>query len=270
LLFGGVVLKYISFILVLSIALIALLAPPASVQPNASVLQAPRIHVREGSSTNWSGYAVETNLSQPKNGAVNDVKGSWVVPAVTGPSSSAVYYSSIWVGIDGYSNRTVEQIGTEQDWNNGSPVYSAWYEMYPKWSQPISNTVHANDIMTAEVQYLNNQFALTLKDWGTTQGTQPVWTYTTNQKSGSAKRSSAEWIVEAPSSTGGILTLANFGTANLTNATFNSSNLAINASGWAYDAIDMVNSSGTTIIAKTSVLGADGKSFSVKYGSTNP
>src|SRR5437870_4998940 len=61
-------------------------------------------------STNWSGYAAETNLTAPAANAVTAVSGSWVVPQVTGSSTG---YSSVWVGIDGYSSATVEQIGTE-------------------------------------------------------------------------------------------------------------------------------------------------------------
>jgi len=40
--------------------------------------------------------------------------------------------SAIWVGIDGSSDRTVEQIGTEQDWSMGAPVYYAWLRCIPR------------------------------------------------------------------------------------------------------------------------------------------
>ena len=86
----------------------------------------------------WSGYVAETSLSDPQSGAVTDVKGSWTVPTATGSYSGDTGYSCIWVGIDGWTNKkdkqtgTVEQVGTEQDWVNGQPVYYAWYEMYPQ------------------------------------------------------------------------------------------------------------------------------------------
>ena len=52
------------------------------------------------------------------------------MPTVSG---SGPTYSSVWVGIDGYSSNTVEQIGTEQDVSaNGKTSYYAWYEMYPQ------------------------------------------------------------------------------------------------------------------------------------------
>ena len=67
-------------------------------------------------SVNWSGYAVETNLASPQEYAFTDVTGSWIVPSV---SSSQTAYSSTWIGLDGDSSNTVEQIGTEQDYING-------------------------------------------------------------------------------------------------------------------------------------------------------
>ena len=60
--------------------------------------------------------------------SVSYVAGSWVVPTVSTKTNG---YSSVWVGIDGYSSSTVEQIGTEEDVVNGKATYYAWYEMYP-------------------------------------------------------------------------------------------------------------------------------------------
>ena len=83
-------------------------------------------------STNWSGYAAETNLSTPASNAVTAVSGSWTVPTVKGKTNA---YSSVWVGIDGYSSSTVEQLGTEQDTTrSGATRYYAWWEMYPNGS----------------------------------------------------------------------------------------------------------------------------------------
>src|SRR5579862_6192130 len=61
-------------------------------------------HIQDGvvSSTNWSGYAVTA-----RSGAVTDVKGSWVVPAIQGSCPSTNEYASFWVGIDGYNSNTV-------------------------------------------------------------------------------------------------------------------------------------------------------------------
>jgi hypothetical protein len=155
-------------------------------------------------STNWSGYAVSTAA-----GAVTDVAGKWVVPAVTGTGTG---YSSAWVGIDGFNSPTVEQIGTDSDVVNGVPQYYAWFEMYPSGSVLVPLSIHAGDTISADVSYASGKFTLSLTDVTTGQS------YTTTQAAPGAQRSSAEWIMEAPSSFFGVLPLANFGKATFTGA----------------------------------------------------
>jgi hypothetical protein len=95
-------------------------------------------------STNWAGYAVSTST-----GAVSQVAGNWVVPAVSNTVSG---YSSAWVGIDGYNSSTVEQIGTDSDYVNGRAHYYAWYEFYPQASVTITSmTVQPGDTISASV-----------------------------------------------------------------------------------------------------------------------
>ena len=74
-------------------------------------------------STNWSGYAVSGAAD-----SVSKVAGTWTVPTV---STSTNGYSAVWVGIDGYSSSSVEQIGTGKEVYGGKASYYAWYEMYP-------------------------------------------------------------------------------------------------------------------------------------------
>ncbi len=241
-----------------AVSLMLLPAVAASAPPLAS--QAPRVPVRQGTSTNWSGYAVETNLSTPQSYAVTDVIGTWTVPQVT--SSSTNTYSSVWVGIDGYSDGTVEQLGTEQDWVNGQPRYYAWIEMYPKLPSTINYPIAYGDTITAEVTYTgNNQFVLSMTD---TPATGAAWTFSTKARA-KAQRQSAEWIVEAPWS-GGVLPLANFGTVKVTGAqaTLNTATGAINNPAWQNDPITMETSSGV-LKAVPSALSPDGSSFTVTW-----
>jgi hypothetical protein len=63
----------------------------------------------------------------------------------------------------------------------------------------------------------NGSGTFTLKLSDSTQG----WTNTTTARLKSAKLSSAEVIAEAPSSSGGVLPLADFGAVNFTGATAN-------------------------------------------------
>jgi len=211
-------------------------------------------------SSNWSGYAAETNFSSPAANAVKAVSGSWTVPSVTATPGARNTYSSVWVGIDGYQSRTVEQIGTEQDVINGQTVYYAWYEMYPKFPVTIPITIHAGDSISASVNFVsavgNKQtFTLTLTDNTTGQS------FSTNQSIHGAKRSSAEWIVEAPSS-GGVLPLANFGSTTFTHAsaTFGTTSGPIDSSAWQNASINMV--SGQKTVATTGPLSDSGSGSS--------
>lgn len=216
-----------------------------------SRIHGPIIRNKNGTSTNWSGYAAY-------NGTASDVKGSWVVPGVTCGSQNT--YSSAWVGIDGYNDGSVEQTGTEQDCINGVASYYAWYEMYPKPGYRIPLNVNVGDVITGEVKYQNGTFVLTL---ASSNG----GNFSTSQKSGKAKRLSAEWIMEAPYS-GGVLPLANFGTANYSasNATLSGNSGTI--SSFTNDQINMVNSNGQ-LKDQTSSLSPDGSSFSVQWMKSN-
>lgn len=241
-------------------AVIVLMA--LSVSSASAATHGPRIILKNGTSTNWSGYAsVLGSLTSPTNGVVSDVKGTWTVPAVDCSLAATNTYSSAWVGIDGYTSSSVEQLGTEHDCISGQPQYYAWYEMYPKPGYRITKlSVQPGDVMTGEVQYTGNgSFVLTLSS---SRGA-----FKTTQKSNKAVRSSAEWIVEAPWS-GGVLPLANFGTVpfSSTSATINGVPGTINA--FTYDKINMANAS-NVLKDQTSDLSSGGTAFSVTWKSSN-
>lgn len=197
-------------------------------------------------------------MANPQNNAVSDVKGSWVIPILSCTSTNT--YSAAWVGIDGYSDNSVEQTGTEHDCVNGSASYSVWYEMYPKPSFRVNLPVRAGDVISAEVQYVGRNFVLTLNNVTTGQ------TFSKSQKS-NAQRQSAEWIMEAPWS-GGVLPLSNFGTIPFSNATatINGHTGSISDSLWQNDPITMTDSSANPK-ATPSSLSSGGSSFSVTWNS---
>jgi hypothetical protein len=147
------------------------------------------------SSNNWAGYAVNSTA-----GSVSAVSGSWTVPAVTGAGTE---YAATWVGIDGFSSNSVEQLGTSENVVNGVAQYSAWYEMYPAGEVPINGlAIHPGDSITASVTYANGKFTLTIKDANDPAGSN---TFSITEAGANLSRSSAEWIQEAPSSGSGIL-----------------------------------------------------------------
>ncbi len=217
---------------------------------------APRVPGKNGTSTNWGGYAIETSLTAPVVGSVTDVRGLWTVPSVSGTTTA---YSSTWVGIDGYSSRTVEQLGTDQDQGQAGASYYAWYEMYPKMPKLIPGvTVHAGDQMGAEVQYLGGRvFQLSMTNFTTGE------TFSTLQMSANAKRTSAEWIEEAPAA-GRVLPLAQFSPTTFTqcSATVSGHTGSISDPVWAYDPITIVDRAGTPV-ATPSALSGDGASFTI-------
>lgn len=232
---------------------------------SAQVAMAPRVPIKEGTSTNWSGYAVvPVAAKKGQVQTVTDVQGSWTVPTVTGTGTA---YSSFWIGIDGYSSNTVEQIGTDSDVINGVAQYSAWYEIYPKYPVTLTMTITAGDVMTAEVKSISKGFQLTIIDTSTA----PKQTFTITQKCPQAAQSSAEWIAEAPWSSG-VLPLANFGTVSFTSCTAATSGSALSIGSFpssSVQSINMVTSSGA-LKAQTSALSSDGTSFSIKFVSSGP
>ncbi len=126
-------------------------------------------------SYNWGGYGVcdETTTAcsdaftssppTPTAGAVTFVTGTWNVPGMTGvnepynrnvncsDSDNTWYDSSVWVGIDGLVDSTVEQTGTSSDCFYGQTTYYAWYEFYPSASESVPITVNAGDSIAASV-----------------------------------------------------------------------------------------------------------------------
>ncbi len=151
---------------------------------------------------NWSGYAIQTT-----GDAVSQVQGSWVVPTVTCRGDDG--NSSAWVGMDGYSSNTVEQLGTEQDCRGTTAHYFAWHELYPADLVTLSLPVHGGDQFRATITYVgNHQFAFELTNLSTGA------TFSTTETGSHAQRSSTEWIVEAS----GGLPLADFGTVRFSNS----------------------------------------------------
>jgi hypothetical protein len=232
--------------------------PPAGQHVSAAhlakpVTKAPVVN----QSSNWSGYAV--------TGAANSVSyvaGTWTVPTVSTTTSG---YSAVWVGIDGYNSSSVEQIGTAEDVVGGRASYYAWYEMYPSASVTITSmAVHPGDSITGSVSYSAGSYVLTLNDTTDSQS------FTKTIAASGLSRSSAEWIVEAPSNGYGILPLANFGTTTFTNsyATIAGATGAVDT--WQSYAINLASRSKVQATTSTLTDSATGSSSSFKVAYNAP
>jgi len=234
----------------------------ASALPVPQLSLAPRAHDGSFQSTNWSGYAVTGS-----SGSVSIAKGSWTVPAIQGSCTSTNQYSSFWVGIDGFNSGTVEQTGTDSDCQNGAPTYYAWFEFYPHPSFLINGmAITPGDHITAQASFSGRSFTVTITDTNTGAS------FSTSSRVRSAQRSSAEWIAEAPSSSGGVLPLADFGTVSFSadTATVNGVTGAIGSFGSSVQVITMVSSSGAVKAQPSSLSGTNGDSFSVTWKSSGP
>jgi Peptidase A4 family len=132
--------------------------------------------------SNWGGYVA--------TGQFQTITGSWTEPDVTCNTSNDLF--APWVGVDGYGSESVEQTGVQTDCSSGSPVYSAWYEMYPAgpvyWNDPVS----AGDSFTGTVtDNGGGNYSIALTD--NTKG----WTENT-QQSYAGQDASAEAVIESP------------------------------------------------------------------------
>jgi hypothetical protein len=205
------------------------------------------------SSGNWSGYAGTTGAA----GSATEIEGTWQVPAVTSTPGNS--YSSVWIGIDGFTNSNLIQTGTEEDWVGGHAVYRAWWEILPKSETVIpSLTIHPGDMMFARItKGTGTTWTIELQDSTTST------TFTINKKyKGQAE--TIEWIVEAPEVGGAVATLAHYGSTFFINCGFN------NGTAVFTTANSGVMIQGGKHVSTPSKPGKAGDDFAVAYGSKAP
>jgi hypothetical protein len=252
------------------------------VLPGLGSLLGGERHATPVSSSNWGGYAdtndtfsaVASSWTEPKvNCAGGGSGGSLGLGGLTGITGSLLggpdAASAFWVGLDGYSSSSVEQIGTDSDCDSGSPAYYAWYEMYPNPSVtlPTTDAVSPGDQITALVSSnaAGSSFTLMLKD--ATAG----WTFSTTQAGSGFARSSAEVIAEAPSECTLVfcneIPLADFGQVG-----YSGSSLADTAgkqgSLSAFNANEITMSDNGTTLATPSSLSSDGSAFTMTWNNS--
>lgn len=151
-------------------------------------------------STNWAGY-----VASGAAGEFTGLTAEWRVPYVN--CTATPFADSVqWIGLDGFKDKTVEQLGTAAECEYGFPVYGAWFEMYPADPVLANVTVKPGDLVRASLVEVSDHYSLVLTDLTTGKSaSDSVYC------GSSCERSSAEVISEAPSGGGGILPLADFG-----------------------------------------------------------
>ena len=101
------------------------------------------------------------------------------------------------MGLGGYahSSDALEQVGVDADCSRyGHPHYDSWYELIPAAPVGIHISVHAGDEMTGSVTVRGTHVTLRLRNL--TTGAR----YSTTRHTSQIDVSSADWIIEAPSS----------------------------------------------------------------------
>jgi hypothetical protein len=167
-------------------------------------------------SENWAGY-----VARPRAGGVrfSSVSGTWTQPTAS-CSAGRESFSAVWVGLGGYGqSRSLEQLGTNTECTrSGRANYTAWLELLPAAPSALSMKVRPGDRISASVTTSASHVTLRLRNL--TTGAR----YGTTRHYSRPDNSSAEWIVEAPStcaSTGSCATLplSDFGTVSFVSAT---------------------------------------------------
>ncbi len=203
-------------------------------------------------STNWSGYS-DTGSGFSK------VTGSWTEPSAS-CTSRTESLAAFWVGIDGFTSGSVEQDGTLIECFRRQAFHFTWWEMYPTNAvQVVGQSAAAGDHISASVVRNGTSYTLSVTD-----STHTADSFTTTQSCSNCANTSAEWIAEAPSGSGGVEPLAQFSTFTDTSSTVTAGSTSGVISSFTDDEITMINSSGA-VKAQPSALNSGGNGFSVTW-----
>jgi Peptidase A4 family len=207
-------------------------------------------------SYNWSGYA---DLST-KAGTFTGVSGQWRTPRVHCTREDEI--SSAWVGLDGFTNATVEQAGTVSWCFKGVPTYYTWYEMVPAGTIEVGKSLRPGDRITARISRSGTSYTLSLTD-----ATRPGNGFSVTKKCKTCQDTSAEWITERPDfTTTGIVPLANYSFWGMSDATAAEGRTTGTISSFASSyKITMVDSANSYDLSVPSPLGDGGARFSTRW-----
>lgn len=164
-------------------------------------------------SLNWAGYA-QTGASQ----GIHSVSSSFVVPKVGTQTNG---YASTWVGIDGYANGYLTQVGIAEEMLNGKATYYGWWEvitpnrLLPE--QRFALAMKPGQYITATVTTTHGRTTMSL--WNRTTNRR-VWHITPYAGPGA----SAEWIQEDVYVNGVVSRAPRWGRVDFTASTKNGKN----------------------------------------------
>lgn len=190
-------------------------------------------------SSNWAGYVA---LPAGAGRSFQSVSGSWTQPSVT-CSKGAESFSAVWVGLGGYreDSNALEQIGTEADCSrSGEASYTTWSELIPAAPVTLKIATSPGDQITASVTVHGHDVTMRLRNLTTDAR------YSVTRRLSAIDTSSADWIVEAPSTcyterNCNALPLSDFGIVSFSGATatVGSRTAPVASPGWPDVALEL-------------------------------
>ena len=205
-------------------------------------------------SGNWTGYA---DIACPTC-SLRYVSADFTVPHLNTAKSPGNSWAGHWVGLDGVTNSTVEQVGIDTYVSGGVDYYYAWYRCpgrrpglcpggQPRRQHPGQRVHGQRDLLPQPQRH----------DAGSR-----VQRHSERPAGYTGQNKSAEVITEAPSEVSGSsliqLPLADYGQVNYNNATVTSRSGTHGGLGstslWNGYAVKMVGSSGATLSTPSGLL----------------
>jgi hypothetical protein len=228
--------------------------------PQAMLVHARYAHASKNvtavGSFNWSGYADTSTTHQE----FTKVSGSWTAPSVTCSAEDQI--TSEWVGLDGFSSGTVEQLGTIGWCFQSTPTYFTWYEMFPAGTVEVGTTLRPGDKISASVTRSSTSYALKLTDSTHTANNISV---TKTCALATCLDTSAEWISERPSFSIGVVPQAHYNAFKVTSGAQTSGGKAGTiGSGPGVNSITMIDATQTYNLNTVSGL-SGGNAFSTTW-----
>jgi hypothetical protein len=210
---------------------------------------------------NWTAYVLVGHTQ-----GFRQVTADFKVPSVACTSASSK--ASFWIGLDGYGNGTVEQVGLSTNCSDGVPQYETWWEMYTGGPQ-YQFVVYPGETLSMFVEYVGGAWKLALTDL-TRDTTLTKFNVTEKCPSGKVcENMTAEAVLEADA--GG--NLSKFSTTGFTefqavDSDYDTTGLVANGSVWGLAKLNMTGSNGANL-ADLSTITDDGEVFSLTYKQAN-
>ncbi len=225
-------------------------------RPATPNLSAGPTSAQQSTSFNWSGYADTSTTT----GEFTAVSATWQEPYTLCTPEQRL--ASFWVGLDGYTNSTVEQDGTLAYCFEGHAYYFSWWEMYPAGTVEVGPTVQPGDLISASVTRSGTSYTLALTDYNS-----PSNSFSTTQTCAAETclDTSAEWIAERPEYPIGIAPLTYFSNFTMSRASQTSdSDTGSIAAGPDATRITMIDATSSYALAVPSAL-SRGTEFTVRW-----